>query len=70
MSIILNFLKTKNSHANEFMEIIDKEINMVCLTSKSPNYHDETKNFTYKITKCLTEQLYQKIEDINQKLAK
>lgn len=65
----LNFLKTKNPHAKEFMEIIDKEINMVCLTSQPPNYQDETKNFTYKITKCLTEQLHQKIEDIDQKLA-
>lgn len=51
------------------MEIIDKEINMVCLTSKTPNYQDEMKNFTYKITKCLTEKLRQKIEDIDQKLA-
>lgn len=63
----LNFLKTKNPQVNEFMEIIDKEINMVCLTSKTPNYQDETKNFTYKITKCLTEQLYQKIEEKNAK---
>lgn len=66
----LNFLKTKNPHANEFMEIIDKEINMVCLTSQPPNYLDDTKNFTYKITKCLTEKLHQKIENIEQKLAK
>ncbi|MCX8586508.1 MULTISPECIES: hypothetical protein [unclassified Gilliamella] len=66
----LNFLKTKNPHANEFMEIIDKEINTVCLTSQPPNYLDDTKNFTYKITKCLTEKLHQKIENIEQKLAK
>ncbi|MCX8641307.1 MULTISPECIES: hypothetical protein [unclassified Gilliamella] len=65
----LSFLETKNPQVNEFMEIIDKEINMVCLSSKPPNYQDETKNFTNKITKCLTEQLYQKIEGIDQKLA-
>lgn len=65
----INFLKSNNPDANEFMEIIDKEINMVCLTSQPPNYQDDTQNFTYKITKCLTEQLHQKIEDIDQKLA-
>ncbi|OCG27300.1 hypothetical protein A9G11_12865 [Gilliamella sp. wkB108] len=58
-------LAEKNPTVNENIDIIDKEINQICLTSSPPIYHNQIEDFTFNITKCLTEKLNYKIEKID-----
>ncbi|OCG16186.1 hypothetical protein A9G24_04985 [Gilliamella sp. App6-5] len=61
-------LKDKKTNFNESIDKIDKQINEICLLIPAPNYYYETEEFTYNITKCLTEQLNKKIEKLAQTL--
>jgi hypothetical protein len=59
-------LKDKKTNFNESIDKIDKQINEICLLIPAPNYSYETEEFTYNITKCLAEQLNNKIKKIDQ----
>jgi hypothetical protein len=66
----LSSLPEKKPDTQESMEIIDKQINQICLTLPPPIHHNELADFTHKITECLVEQMKQKIDKIDEELAK
>ncbi|WP_176701234.1 hypothetical protein, partial [Gilliamella sp. wkB108] len=63
-------LAEKNPTVNENIDIIDKEINQICLTFPPPVYLDELADFTHKITECLVDQMKQKIDKLDEELDK
>ncbi|WP_176701233.1 hypothetical protein, partial [Gilliamella sp. wkB108] len=65
----LSSLSEKNPDTQESMEIIDKQINQICLITPTPDY-DETRDFTHKITECLVDQMKQKIDKLDEELDK
>ncbi|WP_176701614.1 MULTISPECIES: hypothetical protein, partial [unclassified Gilliamella] len=64
----LALLQAKKNEPKDSIEVIDKQINKACLMIPPPVYHNEATTFTHKITRCLTEQIKQQIEKIDNKL--
>jgi hypothetical protein len=64
----LALLQAKENEPKDSIEVIDKQINKACLMIPPPVYHNEATTFTHKITRCLTEQIKQQIEKIDNKL--